>query len=330
MRTRRLELHLNASTVEARSCSGGAVEWAAVACFESGSELRDAITELGETLDERSRKAEAVLLVHRPWVQVREVDGLPQVNERRLRSMIALQPLRYFRRTSGPLSTSATWADLPSRDLDTEPRALVGALDGACAEAAISGASDAGIRLITIRSAEFPALSFVPPALASRLQSEGRRAAIRAALLALACCIVAAVTIVAARVTRDRDLAGSIARILPVALAAAEARERVETGAAQLDSIAASRARRSRAGLALAAAISALGDSAHITEFAWRADGSGAMSGQAVRAADVLDRLSKQRTMMAAQLVSVSERYATPYGDREAFRIEFSTHGADR
>ena len=328
MGAHRLELHLNATTVEARLCSGNTVVWAATASFGSLPELQDAIAELGQALDGRARNAEAVLLVHPPWVQVREIDGLPRVSSRRLGLLIALQPLRYFRKTPGTLCTTAAWAEMPCEGTAKEPRALAGALNSECAEAAMAGAAEAGIRLHRIQSGEHPALSFLPHTLASRLRAAHRRAAIRAAQLSVVCCVIAAATVAADRARSDREVEASVARILPAAMAASEARERVAIGAEQLDSIAASTARRSRAALALIAAVSALGDSSHLTELVWRADGSGAMSGAAVRAAEVVDRLSRQNDVASAQLVSVSERIASPYGSREAFRIEFATSGA--
>ncbi len=79
--------------------------------------------------------------------------------------------------------------------------------------------------------------------------------------------------------------------------AALDARREMRDAAATIQAVRDAQASRGGAAAALAAVTAALPDSAVITSFTWSADGMGALSGDARRAADVLARFERTNAL---------------------------------
>lgn len=114
-------------------------------------------------------------------------------------------------------------------------------------------------------------------------------------------------------------------RLRPAALAALEAHRSVLDAAKLLDSLAATRARRTEAAEAVVAIVAAMGDAAYLREFTWTEDGVGEAAGAAASAAGVAAVFNQQPELRPARLTAPATRTESLEGPREAFRISFGT-----
>lgn len=118
------------------------------------------------------------------WAQIRHVAGMPAVPRRLLRTIVARQPLRYFRRPKrGILTTDAAWHVSP----DGATTALLAAVDDTAIEGLVTDLGRLGIRVSRVMLAGFEHsdIDLLPATLRRRRAEEDRRAAIALATVLL-------------------------------------------------------------------------------------------------------------------------------------------------
>ncbi len=323
-RSPQLLLHCGGSTLDAEICIGGEAVWKATSGFDGLPDLERAIAELGGLPQIAQLRGDAVVLLDYPWVEVRDVPGLPKLTSRRLRKLVASNSGRFFPRCEEAPLIEARWLDsASSRGANAVARMAAGC-PGAL-HAIVRGAAEAGISIVSIECAADQRLRMEPEELLVAQRVQDRRRLVRAALLTVSCCILATASWIADASRRDAAGKGEMERLRPAALAALEAHRSVLDAAKLLDSLAATRARRTEAAEAVVAIVAAMGDAAYLREFTWTEDGVGEAAGAAASAAGVAAVFNQQPELRPARLTAPATRTESLEGPREAFRISFGT-----
>jgi hypothetical protein len=155
-----LGISVSANTVRALCVERGKIAWAGGATFEGCDDLTDVIASLTGECKVRCRRARVVL--ERDLVQLRTVQLAAGLSSREVRSYIALESPRLFRRNGGPLVTDAV---LVKNDVGRRV-VLAGAIQENVACAAVDGCRQGGITLKSLGCAAevlAQALAQVPP-----------------------------------------------------------------------------------------------------------------------------------------------------------------------
>lgn len=306
------------TSVHAETRRNGTASWAGEAVYASLEELAEVIARLGAAPPERCRKLHVVL--DRPPVQTRVLTDLPPVGERELAALVANQAGRFFRRNGAPLVTDAAWVSTPTGKVTHAAAVAEPLVLAICA-----GASQAGLFVECITAAATsPGLELLPHAERARRRRTRRRSLIQLSVAALAVWILAGLLFgVRLHVERKRVDAELAAADAPLA-ALREVRAEMRSAEAMVRQLADARRARGEALAALARVNAALPDSALLTSYAWRSDGSGILTGSARTATTVLAALERNRAVSSPRIDGAIVREATSGGrEWERFTILF-------
>jgi hypothetical protein len=312
-----LYLTVGAAAVRAEARRAGVAVWAGEAMYESPDDLAEVIARLAAAPPERCRRLR--VLLERPPAQTRTLTNLPPVRDRELAALVAHQAGRFFRRNGSPLVTDAAWVG--NRNGRVTHAAAV---EEPVVLAITTGAAQAGLVLETITPAGVsPQLQLLPAAeRAVRIRARRRRviqlgaAAVAAWLLAGA---VFAGRLVIERRAVERELAAADA---PLA-ALRDVRREMRMAEAMVLTLAAARRARGEAIAALARMNRAVPDSAVLTSYTWRSDGSGVVAGAGRRAADVLAAVERSRAVLNPRIEGAIVRESVAGREWERFTIVF-------
>jgi len=312
-----LYLVVSEATVRAEARRSGVAIWAGEAGYDSPADLVEVIARLAAAPNERCRRLAVTL--ERPPAQTRTLKDLPPVRERELASLVANQAGRFFRRNGAPLVTDATWVNN-----GTGRVTHAAAVDEPLVLAVVAGAAEAGLTVESISAAGMsPELQLLPSAeRAVRLRARRRvmmrlgGAALGAWLLA---CGLFAVRVALERRNIERELAAAQE---PLA-AMRDVRREMRTAEAMVLGLAEARRSRGEALATFARVSGAMPDSAVVTSYTWRADGSGLVAGAGRRAADALTALERSHAISNARIEGAIVREATAGREWERFTIVF-------
>lgn len=312
-----LQLVIGHGTVRAEAIRAGVAIWAGEATYESVADLTEIIARLAAAPTDRCRRLKVTL--ERPPAQTRTLADLPPVHERELVALVANQPGRFFRRNAAPLVTDAIWV--------TNGQGRVthaAAVEEPLVLAVAAGAAQAGLVLESINAAGVsPQLQLLPTAERIVRARARRRALIRLAVAASGVWLVAALSFALRlgieRRHVDRELAAADAPLN----ALTDVKREMRTAEAMVVSLANARRSREQALAALARINGAVPDSAVVTSYTWRADGTGVVAGSARRAADVLAAFDRTHAVANPRLDGAVVREAVAGREWERFTIIF-------
>jgi Tfp pilus assembly protein PilN len=214
---------------------------------------------------------------------------LPPVKSADLAALVASQARRFFRANGHPLVTDAVW--LASAKGSRVARAA--AAEEQWLDAIVAGARAASLALETIDVASAPSLKLLPSSERVVRRRSARLQLRKLAIVAAAVWLLAVGTFAVRLTVERRRVILDLASLQAPVAAVLDARRELRDAAATVQAIREAQASRGGAVAALLAVTAGLPDSAVLTSFTWSADGTGALSGDARRAADVLARLER-------------------------------------
>ena len=322
MKRARLVLRVCPSTVRAEAVRGGAVVWAAEAGHSGPADLAAAIAELaGEPVVQGACRRADVML-ERPLVQLRTLEGIPPVGDRALSALVANQAGRYFRRNGKPLVAAAVWAERRARDRRTVAAA---ATEEPWLDAIAAGVRGSRLELGAIRPVDGPAgLELISTSERTARRGRARLGMRRLAGVAAAAWVLAGTCAVGRLLLERRAIEREIAMLAAPAAAATEARRAVGHALRTIEAVNATDASRGGAIRRLGLVVGALPRSAWLTSVQWDSAGAGLMTGSAERAADVVAGLERAG-VIAPRLEGTPVREASPDGPRERFTVRFGS-----
>jgi Tfp pilus assembly protein PilN len=312
-----LHLVIGEAKVCAEAKHADATVWAAEAEYQSTDELTEVIARLAAAPAERCRRLKVT--VERPPAQTRTLKDLPPVRDRELTALVANQAGRFFRRNGAPLVTDAVWV-ANGKGRVTEAAAVEEPL----LLAVLAGAAQAGLVVESITAAGLsPELQLLPSAERGVRGRARRRALLRLGVAVCGVWLLAA-TAFALRLTIerrqiDRELAAADAPLS----ALREVKNEMRAAEAMVVGMANARRSRGQALAALARINAAVPDSAVVTSYTWRADGTGIIAGSGRRAADVLAAIERRHAVPNARLDGAVVREGSAGRDWERFTIIF-------
>ncbi len=260
-----------------------------------------------------------------PLVQLRSLTDLPPVRPADLAALVAGQARRFFRGNGHPLVTDAVW--LTPANGSRVARAA--AAEEPWLDAIVAGARAAGLVLETIGVSGAPALALLPSnERASRRRSTQMRLR-RLGVAAAATWLLAAGGFMARLTLERRRVNRELASVQAPVAAVLDARRELGEAAATVQTIRDAQAARGGAVAALAAVTAALPDSAVVTAFTWSADGTGALSGDARRAGEVVARLERRNAIQNPRFDGAITREVVGGREWERFTILFGGNGEE-
>ena len=316
-----LRLRVGRATLRAEAVRRDTVTWSAESRYADLTELSDAIARLAAEPPRPCGRLAVAL--ERPLVQLRTLTDLPPVKPQALAALVAHQAGRFFRKNGKALATDAVWVDNGAARVTR-----AAAVEEPIVEAIVAGARAAGLSIDSIAPADEAApLVLLPTAeWAARQRAERlltRRLAIGTASLWLAVGVLFGARLAWERRAVERELA-VLAGPLGAVLAA---RRELREAEATVRAVTRGGPTRGQSVAVLGAVAAALPDSALLTSFTWRSDGSGVMSGLARRAADVAAGLERSNAVSGPRLEGPAIRETLGGREWERFAIVF---GRDR
>jgi len=317
MRAPVLQLIVGDSNVRAEAMRGGVAVWAGEAIYESPSDLAEVVARLAAAPTERCRRLRVTL--ERPPAQTRTLTDLPPVRDRELASLVANQAGRFFRRNGTALVTDATWVTngvgrVTHAAAVAEPLVL----------AIVAGAAEAGLAVESITAAGMsPQLQLLPTAERAVRARARRRTIVRLATAACAAWLVAGVLFGVRLMIERRDVETQLAAADAPLAAMRDVRREMRTAEAMVMGLAEARRSRGQALATLARVNGAIPDSAVLTSYTWRSDGSGILAGAGCRAADVLAGVERSHAVPNPRIEGAIVREALGGHDWERFTIIF-------
>jgi len=314
-----LHVTVGMSFVRAEARRADVAVWAGEASYESPADLTEIVARLAAAPAERCRRLQVT--VERPPAQTRTLTDLPPVRDRELASLVATQAGRFFRRNGAPLVTDAVWV--------TNGKARVSHA-AAVAEplliAIAAGAAQAGLVIDSITAAGMsPQLQLLPTAeRAVRLRAR-RKALVQLAGAVCVAWLLAGLLFGLRLVTERRDVDAKLTAADAPLAALRDVRQEMRTAEAMVVSIAEVRRARGEALATLARVTAAMPDSAVLTSYTWRADGSGIAAGAARRAADVLSAVERRDALPNPRIGGAIVRETLAGHDWERFTIIFGS-----
>jgi hypothetical protein len=314
-----LHLVVGDSTVRAEAIRAGTAIWAGEATYESPDDLAEIVARLAAAPAERCRRLRVTL--ERPPAQTRTLTDLPPVRERELASLVANQAGRFFRRNGAPLVTDATWVTngvgrVTHAAAVTEPLVL----------AIVAGAAEAGLAVESITAAGMsPQLQLLPNAERAVRARARRRAVVRLALAACVAWLVAGALFGARLMIERREVEAQLSAAAAPLAAMRDVRREMRTAEAMVLGLAEARRSRGEALTTLARVNGAMPDSAVLTSYTWRSNGSGVIAGAGRRAADVLAAVERSHAATNPRIEGAIVREALGGREWERFTIIFGT-----
>lgn len=312
-----LHLVIGDTLVRAEARRGGVAFWAAEAAYASPDDLAEVIARLAAAPAQRCKPLHVTL--ERPPAQTRTLTDLPPVRERQLAALVANQAGRFFRRNGAPLVTDAVWVvngkGRVTKAAAVEERLVV---------AVLAGAREAGLTLEGITPAgTSPELQLLPTAERAVRDRARRRNTMRLGAVALLTWLLAGGVFGFRLVNESRDIERELAAARQPLEALRDVRQEMRAADAMIGELAVARRSRGEALAALARMSAALPDSAILTSYVWRADGSGLASGAARRAADVLAAVDRSAAVASPRLEGAVVRENIAGGEWERFTLLF-------
>ena len=312
-----LQLVIADGTVRAEAVRAGIVEWAGEAAYESNDDLAEVIARLATAPSERCRRL--CVTLERPPAQTRTLTDLPPVKDRELRALVANQAGRFFRRNGAQLVTDAAWVTNGTGRVThaaavAEPLLL----------AVVAGAAEAGLIVESVTPAGVsPELQLLPTAERAVRARARRRSLVRLAAAAGAAWLLAGVLFGARLVLERRRIDAELAAVDAPLAALRDVRREMRSAETMVVSLSDARRSRGQALATLARINAALPDSAVVTAYTWRVDGSGIVAGAGRRAADVLAAFERRHALTNPRIDGAIVREAFAGHDWERFTISF-------
>ena len=314
-----LHLLVGDSNVRAEALRSGVVFWAGEATYESPNDLAEVVARLAAAPSERCRRLR--VLLERPPAQTRTLTDLPPVRDHDLAALVANQAGRFFRRNGAALVTDATWVTNGAGRVTH-----AAAVEEPLVLAIVAGAAEAGLAVESITAAGVsPQLQLLPTAERAVRARARHRTVMRLAVAACAVWIVAAVLFGVRLVIERRDVEAQLAAADATLAALRDVRREMRTAEAMVLGLAEARRSRGQALAALARVTGAIPDSAVITAYTWRSDGSGVVAGAGRRAAEVLAAVERSRALSNPRIEGAIVREALGGREWERFTIIFGT-----
>ena len=312
-----LYLRVAESSVHAEARRADGVIWAGEAAYESPADLAEVVARLAAAPAERCRRLHVTL--ERPPAQTRTLTDLPPVRDRELAALVANQAGRFFRRNGVALVTDAAWITTGGTRVThaaavAEPIVL----------AIVQGAAEAGLEIERISAAgTSPELQLLPAVERAVRERARRRSMLRIGAAALAVWLLAGawfgLRLIVERRAVDSELAAAAAPLD----ALREVRREMRAAETMVQQLAEARRARGQALAALVRVNGALPDSAVITAYTWRADGTGIIAAAGRRGADVLAALERARAVHDPRIEGAIVRELLAGRDGERFTILF-------
>ncbi len=312
-----LHLSVGDSIVRAEALRANVAVWAGEADYDSPSDLTEVVARLAAAPAERCRRLRVTL--ERPPAQTRTLTDLPPVRDHELASLVANQAGRFFRRNGAPLVTDATWVTN-----GTGRVTHAAAVEEPLVLAIVAGAAEAGLAVESISAAGVsPQLQLLPTAVRTVRARARRRTVVRLAIAACAAWLVAGVLFGVRLMIARRDVEAQLAAATAPLAAMRDVRREMRTAEAMVLGLAEARRSRGEALATLARVNSAMPDSAVLTSYTWRSDGSGVIAGAGRRAADVLAGVERIHAAPNPRLEGAIVREALGGHEWERFTIIF-------
>ncbi|MGH7528902.1 MAG: hypothetical protein ACREMN_00820 [Gemmatimonadales bacterium] len=312
-----LHLRVASSSVHAEAKRAGVVIWTGEAAYGSIPDLAEVVASLAAAPAERCRRLQVTL--ERPPAQTRTLVDLPPVRDRELGALVANQAGRFFRRNGAPLVTDATWVTTGGKRVTQ-----AAAVEEPVVLAIVAGAAEAGLILERIGAAgTSPELQLLPIAERAVRERAGRRATVRLGIAVLATWLLAGTVFGARLIVEQREVEAELAAAAAPLAALREVRQEMRSAEAMVQQLADARRSRGEALATLARLNAALPDSAVITSYTWRSDGSGIIAGAGRRAADVLAAFDRGRAVPDARVNGSIVREVLAGHQWERFTILF-------
>jgi len=190
--------------------------------------------------------------------------------------------------------------------------------------AIVAGAAEAGLAVESITAAGMsPQLQLLPTAERAVRVRTRRRTIVRLATAACAAWLVAGVLFGVRLMIERRDVETQLAAADAPLAALRDVRREMRTAEAMVLDLAEARRSRGQALATLARVNGAIPDSAVLTSYTWRSDGSGILAGAGRRAADVLARVERSHAVPDPRIEGAIVREALGGHDWEHFTIIF-------
>lgn len=312
-----LHLTVGDSIVRAEARRASVAVWAGEATYDSPDDLAEVVARLAAAPTERCRRVHVTL--ERPPAQTRTLTDLPPVRDRELAALVANQAGRFFRRNGAALVTDATWvtngvARVTQAAAVEEPLVL----------AILAGAVEAGLFVESITAAGMsPQLQLLPSAERAVRGRAHRRTIVRLGIAACAAWLLAGVLFGVRLVIERRNVEAQLASADAPLAALRDVRREMRTAETMVLSLAEARRSRGQALATLARVNGAIPDSAVLTSYTWRSDGSGIVAGAGRRAADVLAPVERSHALTDPRIEGAIVREALGGHDWERFTIIF-------
>ncbi len=315
-----LYLTVGDSRVRAEARRAEVAVWAGEATYDSPRELTEVVARLAAAPAERCRQLRVTL--QRPPAQTRTLADLPPVRDRELASLVANQAGRFFRRNGAPLVTDAMWV---TNGVGRVTHAA--AVEEPLVLAIVAGAAEAGLAVESITAAGMsPELQLLPTAERAVRARARRRTIVRLAIAAGAAWLLAGVLFGVRLVIERRDVEAQLAAATAPLAAMRDVRREMRTAEAMVLGLADARRARGQALATLARVNGAIPDSAVLTSYTWRLDGSGVVAGAGRRAADVLSAVERSHAAPNPRLEGAIVRETLSGHEWERFTIIFGAN----
>jgi hypothetical protein len=312
-----LYLVVGTSVVRAEARRGRVAVWAGEAGYESLADLTEVVARLAAVPPERCRRLRVI--VERPPAQTRTLTDLPPVHERELASLVAAQAGRFFRRNGAALVTDAVWVT-NGKGRVTQAAAVAEPL----LVAIVAGAEQAGLIVESISPAGLSSeLQLLPSAERAVRLRAGRRVVLRLAFAACAVWVIAGVLFGTRLIKERHDVDAELAAAVAPLDALRDVRREMRAAETMVITLADARRSRGQALATLARVKAAIPDSAVLTAYTWRADGSGVVAGAGRRAADILAAVERSHAVANPRIEGAIVREAIGGRDWERFTIVF-------
>jgi hypothetical protein len=312
-----LHLSVGDSVVRAEAQRAGVTVWAGEATYESPTDLVEVVARLAAAPAERCRRLRVTL--ERPPAQTRTLTDLPPVRDCELASLVANQAGRFFRRNGAALVTDATWV---TNAVGRVTHAA--AVEEPLVLAIVAGAAEAGLAVESISAAGMsPQLQLLPSAERAVRTRAHRRMLARLTVAACTAWLVAGLLFGVRLMIERRDVEIQLAAADAPLAAMRDVRREMRTAEAMVLHLAEARRSRGQALATLARVNGAMPDSAVLTSYTWRSNGSGVIAGAGLRAADVLAGVERSHAAPNARIEGAIVREGLGGHEWERFTIIF-------
>lgn len=316
-----LTVVLGAGQARAELRRGASVLWAAESPVTAPDELREAVAQLAAGQSMPVRAGRIRVEIGAPVLQLRTLHGLPPVRAAHLKTLVATQSGRFFRRNGSPLVTDAAWQGGQARS----GIAVAAAAEEPWIAAILQGAEAGGVAVDSIRpvgTTDGARLELLSPDERARRRRRDRVTLGRLVGLGAACWIAAGAVWGVRFARESRAVEGEIERLRAPAAAIGNARRALGNAAALVDSIETATRDRARSLGRLAALSVALPDSAYATSLSLDSTG-GELAVVARRSAEVTAALERVRGIASPRIEGGVVREAWGGRDWERFSIRF-------